>query len=165
MKKIVVITTVAINILIVFLTLSSYKIVYNFSYLVHVNALNNFLSLLFLLIGLVFIFRKKIFLHKIFMNLSFISTAMFLIGYVLYHISTEPTRYQGDNKLMYYSLLISHILSSFILTPLSQLMVFSGWFKNIVLHKRISKTTYLLWIYCNVTGIFVYYLLKPFYNF
>lgn len=165
MKKFVITTTILINIFILFLTLSSYKITYNFSYLVHVNALNNFLSLVFLLIGLFFIFRKKIFLHKIFMNLSFISTAMFLIGYVLYHISTEPTRYQGNNKFVYYSLLISHILSSFLLTPLSQSMILSGWFNNIVLHKKISTTTYCLWIYCNVTGILVYYLLKPFYHF
>ena len=165
MKKFVITTTILINLFIFFLTLSLYKITYNFSSLVHINAINNALSLMFLFFGLFFIFKKNIFMHKIFMNLSFLSTAMFLIGYVLYHISTEPTKYQGNYKLMYYILLISHIFASFFLTPLSQLMIFSGWLNKIDFHKKLSKVTYFLWIYCNVTGILVYYLLKPFYHF
>ncbi|MBC7410294.1 MAG: DUF420 domain-containing protein, partial [Arcicella sp.] len=77
----------------------------------HVIGLLNTTTSITLIAGFIFIKNKNIIMHRRMMSLSFIQGSLFLVLYILYHVSNASTSYGGDGilKSIYYILLISHI--------------------------------------------------------
>jgi uncharacterized membrane protein YozB (DUF420 family) len=68
-------------------------------FLPSLNALFNALSFLFLLLGFVNIKKKNVEAHKKFMLSAFVSSSLFLVGYLTYHYSAGVTRFKETGLL------------------------------------------------------------------
>ena len=90
---------------------------------------------------------------------------MFLILYVLYHMTSDSTKYGGEGvlKFVYLFILISHILLSIGVIPFVLITFVRGITNDIELHKKIAKYTFPLWLYVTVTGVIVYFMIAPYY--
>ena len=132
----------------------------------HVIGLLNTTTSITLIAGFIFIKNKNIIMHRRMMSLSFIQGALFLVLYILYHVSNASTSYGGDGilKSIYYVLLISHISLSIGVVWFVLRAVYYALSGQIVEHKKIVKWTFPLWLYVSVTGVIVYLMISPYYN-
>ena len=132
----------------------------NVSYFPHINAILNSITTFLLIIAYIFIRRKKIQLHKKTMLGAFATSTLFLITYVIYHwFKSGPTEYMGGWEILYFFILITHILLAAIILPLAMLTLYRGWTMNIAKHRKIARITLPLWLYVSITGIIVYLML------
>lgn len=135
--------------------------------LTFVNAVINSLTAVFLLLGLYFIKQRNIKAHKVCMTAGFTLGAFFLVFYVLYHISNEATRFGGEGfiRYLYFFILITHVLASFIVLPLVLRAYYYGWFRMDEQHRKVVKYAYPIWLYVSVTGVIAYLMIQPYYKF
>ena len=117
----------------------------------------NGVTAILLVLALVAIKNKKVTLHENLMKTSILCSFFFLVMYVAYHMTSDPTKYEGA------FILISHILLSIIVIPLvliSYVRARLGEFKS---HKKIVRYAFPVWLYVAVTGVIVYIMISPYY--
>ena len=129
-----------------------------------VNAALNSLSTVFLLLGFREIKARNFARHMRFMISAFVTSALFLVSYIVYHhfVGDTPFTGQGFIRSVYFFILITHIVLSIFVVPLvlsSFLFAFSGKFS---IHRKVSKWTFPIWLYVSVTGVMVFFMLKFF---
>jgi len=125
-----------------------------------VNALLNTTSTLLLLLALWFIKRKEIQKHKLTMLCAFGTAFMFLMSYVIYHwFKAGPKPYLGEYEIVYYSILITHIILAVFIIPLALVTLYRGWNMQVEKHRWIARITYPIWLYVSVTGVVIYLML------
>ena len=107
----------------------------------------------------------KLQLHENLMKTAIAFSALFLILYVAYHMTSESTKFGGEGalKTVYFAILFSHILLSIIVIPFVLITFVRGITNQVELHKKIAKFTFPLWLYVTVTGVIVYVLISPYY--
>jgi putative membrane protein len=123
----------------------------------------NGVTAILLVLALVAIKNKKVTLHENLMKTSIICSFFFLVMYVAYHMTSDPTKYEGAFIYVYRFILISHILLSIIVIPLvliSYVRARLGEFKS---HKKIVRYAFPVWLYVAVTGVIVYIMISPYY--
>ncbi len=137
----------------------------NISDLPAVNATLNATSAFFLVAGYVFIRRGQINLHKRSMLAALTSSALFLTSYVVYHlnIGSRPFQGQGVARVVYFSILISHVLLAAAILPLALMTASRGLKAQYERHVRIARWTLPLWLYVSVTGVVIYLMLYQLY--
>ncbi len=110
--------------------------------------------------------NKRIELHQKLMKFAIVLSALFLILYVLYHMTSNSTSYGGDGtvKYVYFFILISHILLSIIVIPFVLITFVRGLTNDIERHKKIARLTFPLWLYVTISGVVVYLMISPFYT-
>lgn len=128
------------------------------------NAFFNSISTLFLLFGIVFIRRRNYRMHMRSMLAAFVSSTFFLVSYVIYHNFHGHTVFPGEGtiKVVYLSILFSHIVLSAFVVPLilgSFYLAFSGKF---AMHRKLSKYTFPIWLYVSITGVVIYFFLRTY---
>jgi len=121
----------------------------------------NSLTTIVLIAGLVFIKRKLIDYHRIAMATAFALGGLFLIFYILYHISNPANRFNGEGAIryVYFFLLITHIGFSLIVLPLVLRAMFYAVTNQFARHRSIVKYAYPIWLYVSATGVIVYLML------
>lgn len=137
------------------------------SVLPRLNALINSAVSLLLIVGYVMIRQGKIYQHRMAMLSAFGLSALFLISYVLYHISTGHTAYCEAGTVpagLYYFVLISHIVLSVFIVPLASFSIYRALSERFIQHRKIAKITFPLWLYVSVTGPLVYWMISPCYG-
>ena len=109
--------------------------------------------------------NKKIELHKKLMKSAIGLSALFLMLYVAYHMTSDSTKFGGEGflKYVYYVVLISHILLSIVVIPFVLITFVRGITNNIELHKKIAIITFPLWLYVAISGVAVYLMISPYY--
>ncbi len=132
----------------------------------HLNALLNSLTALCLAVGYVFIKSKNITIHRRAMLLAFGLGSVFLVSYVLYHLTNPSTSFGGVGavKLIYYVLLITHVLLAAVVVPFVLYAVYYALSGQIAKHKKVVKWTLPIWMYVSVSGVIVYFMISPYYN-
>lgn len=137
----------------------------DFSFIPPISATLNSMVSVCLLAALYFIKRKDITNHKraIFAALAF--SALFLLCYVLYHFTTEETRFcqEGSIRNVYYFLLITHIILAGISLPFILITFTRGFTYQVDKHKKMARWVYPIWLYVAITGPICYLMLKPCY--
>lgn len=137
----------------------------DFSFIPPISATLNSMVSVCLLAALYFIKRKDITNHKraIFAALAF--SALFLLCYVLYHFTTEETRFcqEGLIRNVYYFLLITHIILAGISLPFILITFTRGFTYQVDKHKKMARWVYPIWLYVAITGPICYLMLKPCY--
>ena len=125
----------------------------------------NAITALLLVFALIAIKRKKITLHQRLMQSCIVFSLLFLVMYIAYHMTTDPTPFLGDGsvKILYFFILISHIILSVALIPLVLISYVRAFQKEFPEHKKISKITFPIWLYVAVTGVIVYIMISPYY--
>ena len=125
----------------------------------------NALTAVLLVLALIAIKSKKIKLHQRLMQTCIALSLVFLVMYIAYHMTTDPTPFGGDGftKSMYFFILISHIILSIVLIPLVLISYVRAFQEEFPAHKKISKVTFPIWLYVAVTGVVVYLMISPYY--
>ena len=125
----------------------------------------NALTAVLLVLALVAIKSKKIKLHQRLMQTCIALSLVFLVMYIAYHMTTDPTTFGGEGyvKSLYFFILISHILLSIALIPLVLISYVRAFQEEFPAHRKISKITFPIWLYVAVTGVVVYLMISPYY--
>jgi putative membrane protein len=150
-------------------------------YLPLLNAILNGTCSILLLLSLFFISQRNITAHKTINIIAFILSSLFLVSYIIFHYLAPETRYgdlNGDGTLsdteamatgtlryVYYVILISHIILAAIVLPLVLFSFNYGLQNQIKRHRKIVRWTWPIWFYVTVTGVIVYIMISPYYQF
>jgi uncharacterized membrane protein YozB (DUF420 family) len=125
------------------------------------NASLNALASLFLLAGYVCVRRKQITAHRVCMLAALATSALFLTSYLIYHynVGSRPFTGTGAIRLVYFAILISHVLLAIAIVPMVLVTVSRALTRRFDRHRRIARVTWPLWMYVSVTGVIVYVML------
>jgi len=125
------------------------------------NATLNGLSAVFLVSGYLFIRRGDRLMHKRCMIAALTTSALFLTSYVIYHLNTgsRPFPGQGSIRLVYFSILITHVVLAAAIVPLALVTATRGLRSQFDRHVRIARWTLPIWLYVSVTGVVIYLML------
>jgi uncharacterized membrane protein YozB (DUF420 family) len=139
--------------------------VIDYTLLPAVNATLNATSGILLAIGYVLVKQRRIDAHRTCMLAAFASSTLFLISYVVYHahIGSKPFPGVGAIRLVYFTILISHIILAIVILPLAITTLRRGLRGDYVRHRAIARRTFPLWMYVSVTGVIVYFMLYQLY--
>ena len=131
-----------------------------------VYAGTNAVTSLVLIIAFWAIKNKNIELHERLMKMALVFSVIFLVLYVLYHMTSDSTSYGGEGvlKYIYYMILISHILLSVAVIPFVLITYVRAITNDIERHKRIARVTFPLWLYVTISGVIVYLMILPYYS-
>ena len=125
----------------------------------------NALTAVLLVLALIAIKSKQIKLHQRLMQTCIALSLVFLVMYIAYHMTTDPTTFGGEGyvKSLYFFILISHIILSIALIPLVLISYVRAFQEEFPAHRKISKITFPIWLYVAVTGVVVYLMISPYY--
>jgi putative membrane protein len=125
----------------------------------------NGLTALLLLLAVRQIKRGNRVSHERLMKLAILCSIAFLVMYVAYHMTSDPTPYGGEGfvAILYYFILISHILLSVTVIPLVLYTYHYASIEAFDKHKKLAKITFPIWLYVAVTGVIVYLMIAPYY--
>jgi putative membrane protein len=135
------------------------------NFLPPIYATTNGITALVLLLSLYQIRKGNRFLHEVLMKTAIVLSLIFLVMYVAYHMTSDPTPYGGIgfSRYVYYFILISHILLSITVIPFVLVTYTRAILGKFPEHKRIAKITFPIWLYVAVTGVIVYLMIAPYY--
>jgi putative membrane protein len=96
---------------------------------------------------------------------AFALSVLFLVSYVVYHLTHEEVRFGGTGwiKAVYLFILITHIGLSVFVVPLALFTLYPALLGRYRQHRRLARWTFPLWLYVSVTGVLVYVFLAPYY--
>ncbi|MCP4521251.1 MAG: DUF420 domain-containing protein [Cytophagales bacterium] len=137
----------------------------DFSFLPHFHAILNSSTAICLIAGLIFVKKGNHTGHKTAMYSAFALSSIFLLSYVVYHSQTESVKYGGEGtiRIIYFIILISHIVLSAVVLPLILLSIYFAVTQRLDRHKKFVKFSYPIWLYVAITGVLVYAFLQPYY--
>ncbi len=129
-----------------------------------VNATLNGVSSVLLVCGFFAILRRKIALHLRLMFAALVSSALFLVSYVVYHHFHGDTKFTGTGVIrpVYFFILISHIVLSVVVVPLILTSFYLSLAGQLKAHRHVSRVTFPIWLYVSVTGVLIFVILKAF---
>ena len=129
-----------------------------------VNAVLNAIASVFLVIGYVLIRQGKRDAHRKAMLAAFATSTLVLIVYLVYHyhLGSRPYQGQGPIRVVYFIILISHIILAAFTLPLAIVTLSNGLRSRWPQHRRIARWTLPIWLYVSVTGVIVYLMLYQF---
>jgi putative membrane protein len=138
----------------------------DFSFLPPYHALFNTLVAICLLLAFYYIKQGNVEVHRKFIYGAMTFSALFLFCYVLYHFTTEETKYcrEGIIKTVYFILLVSHIFLAGLSLPFILLTFIRGYTNQVAAHRKMAKWVYPIWLYVAVTGPICYLMLKDCYS-
>lgn len=145
------------------------------------NAILNGSCSILLIFSLLAIKRRNINLHKKLNLIAFVLSALFLVSYVTAHYFIPDTKY-GDLdhdgimstaesasvsgiKPVYLIILLTHIFFAIIVLPMVLLSFYYGLTDQREKHKKLTRFSYPIWLYVTVTGVVVYLMISPYYNY
>ncbi len=104
-------------------------------------------------------------LHQRLMTTCIVMSLIFLILYIIYHMTSESTSFGGEGaiKYVYLFILITHIVLSIVVIPLVLKTYAKGYLGNFEMHRKFAKITFPIWLYVAVTGVVVYLMISPYY--
>ena len=154
----------------------------NFIYkLPALNALLNGTCTVLLLFSLWAIKKKNIALHKKLNLTAFAFSTLFLLSYVTAHYFVPDTKYGDLNhdgvmdalesatvsrvKPIYVIILLTHIFLAVAVLPMILLSFYYGLTDQREKHKKLTRFSYPIWLYVTVTGVVVYLMISPYYNY
>jgi putative membrane protein len=163
-KKTIIILSVAIPLVVIILFRVKIEGV-DLSFLPHIYAPINALTAIILPIAIYQIKKGNRKTHERLMKTALMFSISFLLMYVLYHATTEETKFGGTGfiKVVYIAILVSHIILSIFIVPLVLNTYFKAITNQFPAHKKLGKITFLLWEYVAITGVVVYLMIRPYY--
>lgn len=125
------------------------------------NAVLNGISACLLGAGWIFIRRREIPRHRACMIAAFVSSALFLTSYLIYHanVGSVPFQGQGVARWIYFAILITHIVLAAAILPLAIVTLSRALTARFDRHRAIARWTLPIWLYVSVTGVVIYVML------
>lgn len=144
-----------------------------------VHATINSLTALLLLFALIAIKNGSVKLHRAFTFSALFLGVLFLVSYILYHSSVESVKFGdvdhdgivsdlekseiGGIRITYLLVLASHILLSILVVPFVLFAFYYALTDQIERHRKMVRYTFPVWMYVSITGVIVYFMIKPYY--
>ena len=127
----------------------------------------NGITTLVLGLGFIAIRSGRIKIHLRLMSLSFVLSCLFLTSYVIYHSQASPTHFGGKGwvRPFYFSILLSHISLAIAVLPMALFTISRALRGELYKHRRIARWTLPIWMYVTLTGVLVYWMMLPYYNY
>lgn len=125
------------------------------------NAALNTICTLLLVLGYRHIRAGRIREHRRTMITAFGTSVLFLISYLIYHahIGSRPYTGTGIMRVVYYTILVPHIILAAAVVPMAILTLKRGLIRDDARHRAIAKITFPIWLFVSVTGVVVYVML------
>ena len=127
------------------------------------NAFLNGTSAVLIGSGLVLIRSGRREAHKRFMLAGFVTSALFLISYLYYHLVLRAgvTHFKGEglSRPLYFGILISHTILAAVVVPFILVTLYRALKGRFARHKAIAPYTFAIWMYVSVTGVVIYLML------
>ena len=125
------------------------------------NATLNAMAAVCLLLGYVFIRRGQQTAHRNTMVGALALSALFLASYLVYHYhaGSRPFTGQGPLRIVYFTVLITHVVLAIVIVPMVLVTVSRALAARFDRHRQIARWTWPLWMYVSVTGVVVYVML------
>jgi uncharacterized membrane protein YozB (DUF420 family) len=129
------------------------------------NATLNGVAAILLVSGYLFIKQGQRQKHQSCMLGALGTSALFLISYVTYHLNagSRPFPGQGPVRLVYFAILITHVILAAVIVPLALLTAARGLRSEFDKHVRIARWTFPIWLYVSITGVVIYVMLYQLY--
>jgi putative membrane protein len=144
------------------------------------NALINSAVTLLLITAYIAVRSKHYLLHKKIMLTAMVLSVLFLISYICHHlfagesrfgdinhdglISDEEKTVTGSLRIVYYIILGTHIPLAGIILPFILFTAYRSLIGEYEKHKKLARITWPLWLYVAITGVTVYWMIRPYYN-
>ena len=130
-----------------------------------VNATLNSIAATLLAVGYGFIRRGRVDAHRRCMLAAFATSALFLVSYLAYHaqVGSRPFPGQGPVRVVYFTVLVSHIVLAAAILPLAVVTLRRGLRRDDARHVSLARWTLPIWLYVSVTGVVVYWMLYHLY--
>ena len=135
----------------------------DFSFLPPIYAAINGATALLLVFALVAIKQRNMRLHALLIRTSLVLSLLFLLCYIAYHITSDPTPYGGEYGMIYYPLLVAHIVLSVAVIPLVLLTYLWAWTGDFERHKKWTRFAFPIWVFVAASGVVVYLMISPYY--
>lgn len=146
-----------------------------------VNAILNGTCSVLLIFSLLAIKKRNIPLHRKLNLTAFLLSSLFLVCYVTAHYFIPDTKY-GDVdhngmldaaesaavsgiKPIYLVILLTHIFLAVVVFPMVLLSFYYGLTDQREKHKKLTRFSYPIWLYVTITGVVVYLMISPYYNY
>ena len=129
------------------------------------STLNAIVSIL-LIAALYAIKRSRAMLHRKLMTSAMLLSALFLLAYVVYHITTPETKFCGVGpiRMVYFFLLITHIILAAAILPFILFTYIRAYTNQFQKHIKLARWVFPLWLYVAVSGPVLFLMLSPCYN-
>ena len=125
------------------------------------NATLNGIAAVMLAFGYIMIRKGQVVAHRRAMLGALATSALFLISYVLYHLSvgSVPDAGQGVIRFVYFASLVTHVALAATVLPLALITATRGLRADFERHTKIARWTFPIWLYVSVTGVVIYLML------
>lgn len=137
------------------------------NFLPPIYATINGITAILLIVAVWAIKHKNIRLHQNLMKTAIACSILFLGMYIAYHMTSKSTSFEGEGSIryVYYFILLTHIILSILVIPLVLVTFVRALAERFDRHKKIARITFPIWLYVAVTGVIVYLMISPYYNF
>ncbi|MDO6744212.1 DUF420 domain-containing protein [Tenacibaculum soleae] len=164
-KKLITIVSIVIPLAVAALFGIKIPNVESLSFLPPIYASINGLTAVLLIASVVAIKKGNKKLHEQLNTTAIVCSALFLVMYVAYHMTSDSTKFGGEGviKYVYLFILITHIILSIAVIPFVLITFMRARLGNFSEHKKIAKITFPLWLYVAITGVVVYLMISPYY--
>lgn len=125
------------------------------------HSILNSITFLLLVSASIFIKRGNRRAHANCMRAAFVISTIFLISYLNYHFTQEPTRFQKQGWIRgaYFTILISHTVLAVIVVPLVLKSFYHAIKQDWEKHKKTVRWAWPIWTYVAFTGPVIYIML------
>lgn len=144
-----------------------------------INAVINSCVATLLVAALLAVKRRNFLLHKKLMLAAMVLSVLFLVSYICHHLLAGDTRFGdvnhdgflsddekaavGSTRIIYYSILGTHIPLAGIILPFILFSAYRALIGEFDKHKKLVRITWPVWFYVAITGVVVYWMIKPYY--
>lgn len=135
------------------------------SFLPPFHASVNAITAIVLVFAYIKIRNKQVEAHKKAIYTAIGLSLVFLLSYVVYHFTNEPTRFEGEGtvRYVYFFLLITHVVLAALILPFILFTFNRAYTGQYQKHRKMARWVFPIWLYVAVTGPICYLMLMPYY--
>lgn len=176
--------TLSIIVFIAVALLSRIKLRINLGFNPHIfaaaNAVINSVVVALLIAALLSVKSKRFLLHKKLMLAAITLSLLFLVSYICHHLLSGDTKYgdldhdglisnterslAGNSRYIYYFVLATHIPLAGIILPFILFTAYRALTADYARHIKLARITWPIWLYVAITGVVVYWMIRPYYS-
>jgi putative membrane protein len=110
---------------------------------------------------------------------AMVLSILFLVSYICHHLFAGETRFGdinhdgilsaaekasvGSSRIIYYIILGTHIPLAGIILPFILFAAYRALTGDWLKHKKLARITWPIWLYVAITGVVVYWMIRPYY--
>jgi putative membrane protein len=161
-----VVSAVVLGLVVLMRQVKIFKGVADLSFLPPIHAILNTLTACALMYSFYSIKNGRVKQHQQANFTALLLSSLFLLCYVVYHFTTEETKFGGEGavKVVYLILLLTHIVTAAVIFPFILFTFIRAWVGDFERHKKMARWVFPFWLYVAITGPICYLMLLPYYK-